>query len=186
MGKGKRKGGASWPVPGSAHKSGQQYVEIQRMPTAGNCWRRPAACLLPSAPFYLLDEARAGYVCLFALPCLLYYIQTLRRPGQEASIWPTNARHGAWVRCNSSLPPPATLPLPSDFPIDFSLWPTLTAVWACGARTDCSRATRHLQTPCSSKVSLYLFLASINRRVDKAYPFSLHEQIRANAIGRGI
>lgn len=120
-GEGEVGAGASWPMPGSAHKSGQQYVEIQRMPTAGNCWRRPAclaACLLVSpAPCYNACSTRLELDTCACLHCRVYcttIYKPLHRPGQEASIWPTNARHGAWVRCNPSIP------LLSEFPIDFS------------------------------------------------------------------
>lgn len=143
------------------------------------------ACLAASSS-RLLDQARAGYVCLFALPCLLYYyIQTpaQARPGQEASIWPTNARHAAWVSCNPPPPPRCRCHCSRTFPLIF-----LHAVWACGARTGTETSANPpfpLSVPRQRFLCIYSWPLSIDR-VDKAYPFSLLQQIRANATGRGI
>lgn len=137
-------------------------------------------------PPRLACSTRLELATCACLHCRVYcttIYKPLHRPGQARRRPYGQLMHAMLPECAATPPRCHCLCLLSrTFPLIF-----LHAVWACGART----GTRHLQTPPfplpprQRFLCIYSWPLSIDR-VDKAYPFSLQQQIRANATGRGI
>lgn len=142
-----------------------------RTKVGNNMWKFSACRLqatvdagLPaSLPPRLACSTRLELDTCACLHCRVYcttIYKPLHRPDQARRRPYGQLMHAMLPECAATHRCLCLCLLSRTFPLIF-----LHAVWACGART----GTRHLQTPPSpspapSKVSLYLFLATINRQ----------------------